>query len=70
MLYPAKDLIFYQADVHGNRLTMERMKVLRRLLEGVPVTVVTTFDSLMAQQVPIGSLQKGSSISARERGTA
>ncbi len=35
MLYPAKDLIFYQADVHGNRLTMERMKVLRRLLEGV-----------------------------------
>ncbi len=59
MLYPAKDLIFYQADVHGNRLTMERMKVLRRLLEGVPVTVVTTFDSLMAQQVPIGSLQKG-----------
>lgn len=59
MLYPAKDLIFYQADVHGNRLTTERMKVLRRLLEGVPVTVVTTFDSLMAEQAPIEALQKG-----------
>ena len=33
VLYPAKDLIFYQADVHGNRLTMERMKALRRILE-------------------------------------
>lgn len=59
VLYPAKDLIFYQADVHGNRLTMERMKVLRRILEGLPVTVVTTFDSLMAHQVPVGILRKG-----------
>lgn len=59
MLYPAKDLIFYQADVHGNRLTMERMKVLRRILEGAPVTVVTTFDSLMAYQTPLQALKKG-----------
>lgn len=58
MIYPAKDLIFYQADVHGNRLTMERMKVLRRILEGAPVTVVTTFDSLMAYQAPIEILRK------------
>lgn len=58
MIYPAKDLIFYQADVHGNRLTMERMKVLRRILEGAPVTVVTTFDSLMAYQAPIEILKK------------
>ena len=59
MLYPAKDLIFYQADVHGNRLTMERMKALRRILEGLPVTVVTTFDSLMTYQAPLETLKKG-----------
>ena len=59
VVYPAKDLIFYQADVHGNRLTMERMKVLRRILEGAPVTVITTFDSLMAYQVPIETLKTG-----------
>ncbi len=58
-LYPARDLIFYQADVHGNRLTMERMKVLRRMLEGAPVTVVTTFDTLMAYQTPMEVLKQG-----------
>ncbi len=52
-VYPAKDLIFYQADVHGNELTRERVKTLRRIVEDKPVTVVTTFDSLMTPQVPL-----------------
>lgn len=52
-LYPAKDLIFFQADIHGNQLVMERMKCLRRLLEGRPVTVITTYDALMAPQIPV-----------------
>ena len=26
MLYPAKDLIFFQADIHGNQLVQERIK--------------------------------------------
>ncbi len=53
MLYPAKDLIFFQADIHGNQLTKERIKVFRRMAEGVPLTVVTTFDALMAPQVSL-----------------
>ena len=28
-LYPAKDLLFYNADIHGNLITRERMQVLR-----------------------------------------
>lgn len=51
--YPAKDLIFYQADIHGNQLVTERVKCLKRILEGKPVTVVTTFSSLMAPQIPL-----------------
>ena len=51
--YPAKDLIFYQADIHGNKLVTERIKCLKRMLEGKPVTVVTTFSSLMAPQIPL-----------------
>ena len=51
--YPAKDLIFYQADIHGNQLITERIKCLRRILEGKPVTVITTFSSLMAPQIPL-----------------
>ena len=58
MLYPAKDLIFYQADIHGNQLVKERMKALRRAMEGRPLTVVTTFDSLMAPQVPLSVLEE------------
>lgn len=50
--FPAKDLIFYQADIHGNRLVADRMKCLRRILEGESVTIVTTFSALMAPQVP------------------
>lgn len=51
-VYPAKDLMFYQADIRGNELTIERMKCLRRIMEGKPVTVITTMDSLMTPQIP------------------
>lgn len=48
MLYPAKDLIFFQADIHGNQLVKERVKTLRRLMERKPVTIVTTYAALMS----------------------
>ena len=51
--YPAKDLIFYQADIHSNQLTKERIKVLRAALEGKPITIVTTFSAFMAHQIPL-----------------
>jgi len=50
MLYPAKDLIFFQADIHGNQLVRERVKTLRRLIERKPVTIVTTYAALMTPQ--------------------
>ena len=58
ILYPAKDLIFFQADIHGNQLTMERIKCLRRLTEGTPLTVITTYDALMAPQVSMEAWQE------------
>ena len=51
LLYPAKDLIFFQADIHGNQLTRERIKTLRRMAEKKPVTIVTTFAAFMTPQV-------------------
>ncbi|MCR4991258.1 MAG: transcription-repair coupling factor [Lachnospiraceae bacterium] len=50
--FPAKDLIFYQADIRGNRLTAERMKCLKKIINNESVTIVTTFDALMAPQIP------------------
>ena len=32
-LYPAKDLLFYSADIHGNLITRQRMQVVKALLE-------------------------------------
>ena len=58
MLYPAKDLIFFQADIHGNQLTMERIRCLRRLMEGRPTTVITTYDALMAPQAPVDAWRR------------
>lgn len=45
--YPAKDVIFYQADVHGNKLTKDRIGCMKRLLMGLPCTLITTFGGLM-----------------------
>ncbi len=45
--YPAKDLLFYQADTQGTLLTRQRMEVLRHLLEDSCGTIVTTIDALM-----------------------
>ncbi len=67
-LYPAKDLIFYQADIHGNELTKERVKTLRKLVEGKSFTVVTTFDSLMTPQVPL-SIWKAHILKIAKNGT-
>ena len=50
--YPAKDLIFYQADIRGNVLTAERMRALKAIREQERVTLVTTFDALMNTQAP------------------
>jgi transcription-repair coupling factor (superfamily II helicase) len=51
VLYPAKDLIFFQADIHGNQLTGERIHMLRRIMEGKPATIVTTYAALMTPQI-------------------
>ncbi len=45
--FPAKDILFYQSDIRGNLLTKERIELQKRIAEGSPVTVVTTYDALM-----------------------
>lgn len=52
-LYPAKDLLFYNADIHGNLLTGQRLAVLRALMEGREGTVITTIDGCMDYLVPL-----------------
>lgn len=56
--FPGKDFIFFQADIHGNKLTRERICAYRKILEGKPITVVTTFDSIMSPCIPIKVLEQ------------
>ncbi|MCD8082873.1 MAG: transcription-repair coupling factor [Clostridiales bacterium] len=51
-LYPAKDLLFYSADIHGNLLARERIQVLQHLMEDPSGVVVTTIDGLMDHLLP------------------
>ena len=45
--YPAKDLLFYQADIRSKELVKQRMEVLKAIMLSESVTVVTSFDAFM-----------------------
>ncbi|MDA3846742.1 MAG: hypothetical protein PF505_09425 [Vallitaleaceae bacterium] len=46
-LYPARDMIFYSADVHSNDLLRERLDVINQLVMNEPVTVVLSIEALL-----------------------
>ncbi len=46
-LYPAKDLLFYNADIQGKLLVRQRMTVIRQLLEGRGGVIITAVDGCM-----------------------
>ena len=51
--YPAKDLLFYHADIHGKQLVKQRIEALQMLMEKEDnVTVITTFDGFMDSMIP------------------
>ncbi len=57
-LYPARDLLFYSSDIHGNLLTRQRMQVFKHLLEDAGGVVVTTADGLMDHLLPLAMLKE------------
>ncbi|OYP60473.1 transcription-repair coupling factor, partial [Lachnotalea glycerini] len=57
MLYPAKDLIFYNADIHGNLIAKQRIHVIKAILENQGVTVILTLDGLMDYLVPLEAVK-------------
>ncbi len=56
--YPAKDVIFYNADIHGNMIVKERLKVIKKLLSGEPATVVTSIDGGIDRLRPLSEIKK------------
>lgn len=56
-LYPAKDLLFYQADLRGKYLLKQRMEVFQAVLEQKDVTVVLSFDGFMDALLPFDTMR-------------
>ena len=56
--YSAKDLLFFQADIHGNLLIRQRMKVIKALLEEKELTVVTSIDGCMDFLEPLEKIKE------------
>lgn len=53
LFYPSKDLIFFQADIQGNLLTKQRMRVIRALIEQKAAAVVTSIGGCMDHLLPL-----------------
>ncbi|MGN0151747.1 MAG: transcription-repair coupling factor [Wujia sp.] len=51
--YPAKDALFYYADVHSNATVQSRLEIFKKIAEKERITIVTTIEGLMDKIPPL-----------------
>lgn len=56
--YPAKDLIFFNADIHGNLMLTERLSAIKRIIEGEHTVIITTIDGMMDKLIPLHYIEE------------
>ncbi len=56
--YPAKDLIFYNVDIHSNLIVKERIAALKAVLEKKNATLILSVDGCMDKLLPFEEIQK------------
>ena len=57
-LYPAKDFLFFHADIQGGLLEEQRILALQALVEQEQVTIITTIDGCMGKGAPASDHSK------------
>ncbi len=57
-LYPAKDLLFYQADLRSKELVKQRMEVIEAVLLKDSAVIVTSFDAFMDGLLPREEIER------------
>lgn len=57
-IYPAKDIIFYSADIHGNAIVRDRIKVISHILEKKNTTIIVTLDGGMDRLLPLPMIKE------------
>lgn len=55
--YPAKDFLFFHADIQGNELLRQRVMAVSSLLEKGEAVIVTTLDGCMDPLLPLETLR-------------
>ena len=51
--YPARDFLFFQADIQGNELLRQRVSAVSSLLSGEKSVIITTLDGCMDPLLPL-----------------
>ncbi len=57
-LYPAKDLLFYHADIKGKLLLQQRMEVVKSIMNDEKATIIVGIDGLMDQLLPLKKIEE------------
>lgn len=57
LYYPAKDALFYSADIQGGTILRQRMEVVKSIIEGKLTTVVVSIDGLLNKVVPLDEIK-------------
>ena len=57
-LYPAKDILFYQADVQASIIGKQRLEIIKQIASGNGATIILTVDALMDKLAPLEVLKK------------
>lgn len=60
--YPAKDVIFYNVDMHGNEIMYKRLACISKYIEcsekNEPITIITTIDACLDMLIPLEKYKK------------
>ena len=64
-VYPARDLLFYDQDIHGNFIRNQRADARKHLIEDPDGVLITTIDGLM-DKIPAKSVLSDERITIRE----
>lgn len=58
MVYPAKDVLFYSADVHGNAIVRQRLEILKQVVEQQEATIILPVEALMERLPELTHMEK------------
>ncbi|MBQ8148732.1 MAG: transcription-repair coupling factor [Lachnospiraceae bacterium] len=57
-VYPAKDVLFYSADVHGNAIARQRIEILKQIIESEEATIILPVEALMERLPELSQMKK------------